>query len=1195
MLERTQFSYAPDSGRLALVTGAETIAVWALEGDDPSFVLETSRSRLEGVAFVGPNRLLTVHQLGECAVWGLPPVGEVPARSDDVPQKTGEPSETSARTLEGEAAPSEVWTGEITLDVCCFAAKTGARGYARSVAAGGREGGIVLFDLSGDEPTLARAEAHRNNVTRLAFDPHGYRLASGGRDRRVVLWSTDRETFEPRRASEPTESSGTDADDAPASQTTDPLAEYTLRRLNVLEGSHGWPLAIAFSHDETRIATTSLDNGLYLWDPAADEPLLGVVNRHDNWVTELAFSPDDSCLATGSWDTTSHVFETHSLAPRFRFDRHDDFISAVAFVPETDLLVTTGYDGRMCVWNWREGSLVHEIEAHPDWIEGLVVLEGARGLTLSSREVVRLWDLESGELSAEIGDTGVEGFELGREVDFSSYVEVPELSSDELAEAREPVPNFQAVERLEGTGGTTASSPGETAVGLLEDAIDEPESLSMNRLEEGEGGEGPSGTAMLESQIDERTGEAGRGGSVEPSEAADREIPDDPEQVDVAFAEISDADSGDAAERAPDEGSGEEQTGGDEANLLDDEDFQSSIDNVGEAIDKKVNDEEFDVSADLDEPSESASDEPDLSAEPDEADAGDGADSEDPEAALGAGASPTMGSPVADSSEPASPADEAAPGSPEADSTIEGRPEFAPADDDGDEEVDPNSTLAGTPQTHTSEMALDSEESPSSSAAETHTGTGHRLSAPEELSGIGGADPDDLPDPEADGGAENRSLGVDESGSSTEQGKPGLETPIAGNDSVDPEAASPDGADAGSDSESAANASSLADEPTADLEAIDPDGEASEASADERSDDESPAAETDTSSSPAGLKDKLEKLREKKQSGDTHAAAAEGLEVGVPNIWEARPSLPSDRTDTAPLEAADESTASSDFQLRGAFGTDHRRVAGIAPHPHSDLLATCGGDTASVWTFDGQLRLELSVDDELTDLTVTPDGRLLVAGTTGGDVYLWLLPTPLQPPDSAVPYALLEKHEAAVRGLDVDPTGKFLVTGSDDAAARIWSLVDGACMAELKGHTGAVRDASWGQFPVTGGGDGTVRYWDQEGRMINESGGFDAVASVATLGTRTGWATDAGDVYLQTGSQPARLESSGDTARAVAFGVEKTLAVAGEQGQIELFPDGADAPARILECETALASVFMRRNVIGAGGDDGRVYLYSRG
>jgi WD40 repeat protein len=61
-----------------------------------------------------------------------------------------------------------------------------------------------------------------------------------------------------------------------------------------------------------------------------------------------------------------------------------------------------------------------------------------------------------------------------------------------------------------------------------------------------------------------------------------------------------------------------------------------------------------------------------------------------------------------------------------------------------------------------------------------------------------------------------------------------------------------------------------------------------------------------------------------------------------------------------------------------------------------------------------------------------------------------------KPEDNAE--ALLIGHSSTICALDVDPAGRFIVSGSWDAEARIWPVGKWECEAVLRGHEGSV----WG-------------------------------------------------------------------------------------------------------------------------------------
>ncbi|MFB6372148.1 MAG: hypothetical protein ABEN55_03320 [Bradymonadaceae bacterium] len=1225
MLDKTHFSYARGADRCALVTGAETVAIWHIpidnlgeayrDGSPPTFELETSRSRLEGVAFVGANRLLTVHQLGECVLWELPE-----ENPEQLPAKTGEsetgsdgdetPPEEATAAPESSPEMTEIWTGDLGLEICAFTARSDDDGFARSAAIGARTGEVVLFKFSGDRPTVALTDGHETDVTQINFDPHGYRLASGGRDRRIKLWSTDEETFEPLETkalegksaeasgsskgsesaeasesagapdeSESSETSGSSegadlSDSAESSGEDDPsptmkgeaareLASHRLRCLNTLEGSQGWPLAIAFSHDEQRLATTALDNALYLWDPAADDPLIGVVSRHHNWVTDVAFSPDDARLATGSWDSTVHLVEAESLSPEFRLDVHTDFVSGLDFVPESDRLISTSYDGTMAVWNWRDGELVRQIEAHADWIEVLALVDDRRAFTVSSEDVVRLWDIESGEELAELGDASFEGFQLGRAVDFSSYVEVPELASDQLGEGREPVAAMKAVEKFDERNRPGSEGGSEqTAVGLLENAIGEDAMpASDDALDQQADAADGDGTAMLESKLEESGADTST--SPGPTSPADG-VGDEVSQVDAAFAEISDAEA--------DPQDGETGDVSDQSDLLDDRDLKSSVENVGQAIDKRTEEESLDVSADLDEPEEESLDvSPDL-----------------------------------DESEETAEAEKSGEAT-EQDS----------AEQDGDND-------SGTDdQTTADRESVETVPSPGETDAAAGT-TG--ASSDEQSAGI-------VPSPENSGAGSNTetsedgrdkgaspTLGkpVDNENSSTDEPAPGAT--LQGRPDLDISDDSDD-TDRESGSETSDPDSTSLQTGTRPTAEMGREGTSGDTPSDqnEAPDDAASADATDGNEEgdertvdPGELKSKLKKLRDEKQTdqkadraAETTDAAAGGeeprrkiREASAAEMWEQRSEAQKSDSSSSPgTDEQTEAVASGDFKLRHTYETPHDVVRGLTSLPGSDLIATCGADgSACLWTLGGRRRLTLTSEESaLNGIAFTSDGRILAAASSGAHIHLWLLPDSLQTPDSTIKHTRLKDHEGEVTGVAVDPSGKLLMSGSRDGTARIWSLVDAACMAVLEDHGGPVVDVGWGKLPVTADAVGTIQYWDQEGRAIKNAEGFGDITSVATHETTTCWTNAAGEVYLQTTGQPERRQSHEAAARGAAFGPQGLLATGGADRKLLIYDTGESEPGHLLQCETAVASVFARQNLVGAGGENGRVYLYSRG
>jgi WD40 repeat protein len=71
-----------------------------------------------------------------------------------------------------------------------------------------------------------------------------------------------------------------------------------------------------------------------------------------------------------------------------------------------------------------------------------------------------------------------------------------------------------------------------------------------------------------------------------------------------------------------------------------------------------------------------------------------------------------------------------------------------------------------------------------------------------------------------------------------------------------------------------------------------------------------------------------------------------------------------------------------------------------------------------------------------------------------------------------------------VRSAAWSPDGRFLASGSEDGAVRIWDAETGALLRTLAGHTDWVLSAAWspdGRFLASASSDGTVRIWGVPG------------------------------------------------------------------------------------------------------------------
>lgn len=97
-------------------------------------------------------------------------------------------------------------------------------------------------------------------------------------------------------------------------------------------------------------------------------------------------------------------------------------------------------------------------------------------------------------------------------------------------------------------------------------------------------------------------------------------------------------------------------------------------------------------------------------------------------------------------------------------------------------------------------------------------------------------------------------------------------------------------------------------------------------------------------------------------------------------------------------------------------------------------------------------------------------------------------------------YSVLFRHSSAILSVAFSPNGDNILTGSEDATARLWDL-NGILIQEFEGHSEGISSVAFspnGLNILTGSKDGTARTWDLEGVTIkNIEGHSDEISSVA--------------------------------------------------------------------------------------------------
>jgi WD40 repeat protein/transcriptional regulator with XRE-family HTH domain len=155
---------------------------------------------------------------------------------------------------------------------------------------------------------------------------------------------------------------------------------------------------------------------------------------------------------------------------------------------------------------------------------------------------------------------------------------------------------------------------------------------------------------------------------------------------------------------------------------------------------------------------------------------------------------------------------------------------------------------------------------------------------------------------------------------------------------------------------------------------------------------------------------------------------------------------------------------------------------GVAWSPDGGLLAS-GTYHQGVQVWDAKAHSPLWADRAhstwIRRVAWSPDGTRLVGGDEDGQVYVW---------DASNGTLLhqLPGHHGAVMSVAFSPDGSRLATSSgfsDSGELVVWDTLSGTRVQGFVGHPGMVTAVAWtlsGEFVVSGGSDGMVRWWEVE-------------------------------------------------------------------------------------------------------------------
>ncbi|XP_075935584.1 sperm-associated antigen 16 protein [Anarhichas minor] len=172
------------------------------------------------------------------------------------------------------------------------------------------------------------------------------------------------------------------------------------------EGHSDWLSGCSFHPDGAKLATTSGDSMVRLWDFSRGCCVLSLPG-HCQPTWGCSFHSCGHFLASCSADRTAKLWDLNSQRCRLKLRRHAASVNSVCFLPSSDLLLTCSADKTLATWDARLGVCTADFHGHQHPCNHAAFSPaGDVVASCDTRGVVNLWDIRKPALATATVDGG---------------------------------------------------------------------------------------------------------------------------------------------------------------------------------------------------------------------------------------------------------------------------------------------------------------------------------------------------------------------------------------------------------------------------------------------------------------------------------------------------------------------------------------------------------------------------------------------------------------------------------------------------------------------------------------------------------------------------------------------------------------------------------------------------------------------